>query len=91
MRIGFQNEDEWHTTYPVVFISRGDLQREGLTVCQVDLLTNQDMEEIVGRTADLLIHIGLWPQIAFIARVVLAEKVKDEKPLQQTGETRECV
>jgi len=68
--------DTWNRTYPVLVISRSYLNGIGLSVAQVNSLTDEEMERI----ADILIahHFDseFDEDVAFTTRLVLAGKRK---------------
>ncbi len=59
--------------YPIAVLDRTELQRY-LSVSEVDLLNEQDMQEIAQAMMQELHELGFWDQVAFIVRCRLAEK-----------------
>lgn len=72
--IGFRDQEDWSTVYEIMSLTRGDLQLAGLSVAQVDALTDFDLMEIATRVAQEILEAGIWNNVPFIARLVLAEK-----------------
>ncbi len=72
--IGFKGQEDWSTVYEIMSLTRGDLQHAGLSVAQVDALTDFDLMEIATRVAQAILEAGIWDSVPFIARLVLAEK-----------------
>lgn len=77
--IGYRDQEQWETVYEIISLTRGDLQRAGLTIAQVDALTDLDLREIATRIAQEILEAGIWEDISFIARLVLAEKLIDNR------------
>jgi len=71
--IGFASQEEWGTVYEVMTLTRGDLQHH-LSVAEVDSLTDTDMHSIASHLAELLLELGVWDDLACIARRILTEK-----------------
>lgn len=89
--IGFRDQEHWGTVYEIMSLTRGDLQHAGLSVAQVDALTDLDLREIATRIAQEILEAGIWDDIPFIARLILAEKgeavAQRGKPVCEDSET----
>jgi hypothetical protein len=72
--IGFRDQEHWGTVYEVMSLTRGDLQSAGLSVAQVDALTDADLHDIASRLGQAILEAGIWDDLPFLARLVLAEK-----------------
>src|SRR5579859_4225778 len=66
--------DEWGKDYEIICVSRGDLQTAGLSVQQVDSLTDADMQEIAQELMQLYVDRAFWDDLRFVVRLILAEK-----------------
>lgn len=72
--IGFSNQEEWEKDLEVVSICRADLSRIGLSVSEVDSLTDAEMQDIASRMADTYLDNGYWDDLQEAVEYVLAER-----------------
>jgi len=54
---------DWHKTFAVAVITRGDLTEVGLSQEQIDTLTDADMQAIADKMADLYGDNGYWEDL----------------------------
>lgn len=71
--IGFASQEEWSMQYPILILDRTELQHY-LSVSEVDRLNDQDLSDIATAMMQELHELGVYEQMAFIARCKLAEK-----------------
>ena len=60
--------------FEIASVSRRDLQSLGLSVQEVDSLSDADMEEIAQEMAHLYIDHAFWQDLKFVVRCFLAER-----------------
>jgi hypothetical protein len=65
---------DWHKTFPVAVVTRGDLTEVGLSHQQIDALTDADMQAIAEKMADLYADIGYWQDVKSAVEKTLVEK-----------------
>jgi hypothetical protein len=68
------NSLAWSKKYEVLSISRLDLSSYGLTIEQINLLTDEDMEHIAEELYHRYDLNGFGEDILFVTRLLLAEK-----------------
>jgi hypothetical protein len=61
--IGFTSQEEWENEYEVATITRAALDRIGLSVAEIDALTDADMAKIAARMADYYLENGYWEDL----------------------------
>ncbi len=69
----------WSKKYEVLSISRLDLHSYGLTVEQINALTDADMEAIADKIGELVVIEPIEKIVEFVARLYLAEKGTGER------------
>ncbi len=65
---------EWSKKYEVLSVSRLDLRSYGLTVEQINHLSDADMEALAERICELVVIEPIEKIVEFVARLYLAEK-----------------
>jgi hypothetical protein len=71
--IGFATQEEWYMQYPILVLDRAELQNY-LSAGEVDRLNDQDLSDIAAAMMQELAELGVYEQMAFIARCKLAQK-----------------
>jgi len=69
----------WSKKYEVLSISRLDLHSYGLTVEQINALTDADMEAIADKIGELVVIEPIEKIVEFVARLYIAEKGTGEQ------------
>ncbi len=64
----------WSKKFEVLSVSRLDLRSYGLTIEQINSLSDEDMERIAEELYHRYALNGFEEDIVFVARLVLAEK-----------------
>jgi hypothetical protein len=65
---------DWHKTFVVAVVTRGDLTEAGLSAQQIDALTDADMQSIAEKMADLYCDNGYWQDVKSAVEKTLAGK-----------------
>jgi hypothetical protein len=65
---------DWHRTFEVAVVTRGDLTEVGLSQQQIDSLTDADMQAIAAKMADLYADNGYWQDVKTAVEKTLAGK-----------------
>jgi hypothetical protein len=66
--------NDWHKTFTVAVVTRGDLTEAGLSPGQIDRLTDADMQAIAQKMADLYCDNGYWEDLEMAVEKTLSEK-----------------
>jgi hypothetical protein len=64
---------DWHKTFPVAVVTRGDLTEVGLSHQQIDALTDADMQAIADTMANLYCENGYWQDVKSAVEKTLVE------------------
>jgi hypothetical protein len=65
---------DWQKEFPITSICREDLKELGFTDEQIAQLTDEDMETIASKMADLYLDNGFWEDLQFVTDIRLIEK-----------------
>jgi len=65
---------DWQKEFPITSICREDLQECGFTNEQIASLTDEDMQAIADKMADLYFDQGFWDHLKFVTDIRLLEK-----------------
>jgi hypothetical protein len=65
---------DWQKEFPITSICREDLQECGFTDEQIARLSDEDMEAIASKMADLYLDLGFWEDLQFVTDIRLLEK-----------------
>jgi hypothetical protein len=71
----------WSKKFEVLSISRLDLSSYGLTIEQINHLSDADMEAIADKICELVVIEPIEKIVEFVARLYLAEKGTGDQPL----------
>src|SRR5437763_16716810 len=72
-QIGFTSQEDWHTVYEVMLLTRADIQRV-VPVAQTDSLTDADMHQIAQLLKEAIEEAGIWEELPHIIKFVLQQK-----------------
>jgi hypothetical protein len=64
---------DWHQTFEVAVVTRGDLTEVGLSPQQIDDLSDADMQAIAEKMADLYSDNGYWQDLAEAYRIIVSK------------------
>lgn len=84
--IGFSNQEEWGKEHEVVSICRADLSHIGLSVSEVDSLTDADMQDIASRMADIYFDNGYWDDLQEAVAYVFAQRGDQDERTSEPDE-----
>jgi hypothetical protein len=70
----------WSKKFEILSVSRLDLHSYGLTVEQINLLSDSDMEAIAERIRELVVIEPIEKNVEFVTRLYLAEKGTGAQP-----------
>jgi hypothetical protein len=69
----------WHKTFTVAVITRGDLTEVGLSPHQIESLSGADMQEIAQTMADLYCENGYWQDLQEAVHRLLSKRHQDNR------------
>jgi hypothetical protein len=69
----------WHKTFTVAVVTRGDLTEVGLSPEQIDSLTGAEMQQIARAMADLYCENGYWQDLEEAVRRLLSQRQQDDR------------
>ncbi len=69
----------WHKTFTVAVVTRGDLAEAGLSPEQIDHLTDADMQAIAEKMADLYCENGYWQDLQEAVHQLLSQRHQDNR------------
>lgn len=81
---------DWSRKFDIFSVSRLSLNSSGIPLELVKALTDEDMQVIAERIAEMIVMGPIEQIAAFVARLYLAEKGElrgTEEPVRQDGET----
>ncbi len=65
---------DWQKEFPITSICREDLKELGFTDEQIARLSDEDMEAIASKMADLYLDQGFWEDLQFVTDIRLLKK-----------------
>ncbi len=68
------DERDWKKTYDILTVSRSDLRAFGLSIEQINQLTDEDMERIALELYHRYILNDFSEDVLFVARLILSEQ-----------------
>ncbi len=69
----------WHKTFTVAVVTRGDLTEVGLSPEHIDSLTGTEMQQIAQIMADLYCENGYWQDLEEAVRRLLSQRHQDNR------------
>ena len=70
---------DWHQTFAVAVVTRGDPTEVGLSLEQIDHLSDADMQTIAQKMADLYAENGYWQDLQEAVRQLLSQRYQDDR------------